>query len=87
MAIDFDVRCDVLVSRFGDYLERQLGPDEAEALEQHLVICEGCSDYVAQLRATMASVRNLRADAAPSAATLARLQQLFAAQRRGEADP
>lgn len=84
MAIDFDARCDVLVTRFSDYLEQTLEPAEAEALEQHLVICTGCAEYVAQLRATVAGAGKLRDHAIPPPTTLARLAQLFRAHRRDD---
>lgn len=86
MAIDFDVRCDALVDRFSDYLEGAIEPGETEALEQHLLICDGCAEYVAQLRATVAGASKLRDHISLAPTTLTHLERLFKAHRRGEAD-
>lgn len=87
MAIDFDVRCDALVPRFSDYIEQALEPAAAEALEQHLLICADCAEYLAQLRATVAGAGRLRDADAPPPTTLARLQHLFRTRARDGDEP
>lgn len=81
MAIDAHVRCDEIVTALGDFLERALGPEETEAVEQHLVICVGCAAYVAELRTTTARASSLRTADEPDERTLSCLRALFATQR------
>ena len=51
MGFSTHLRCDQLVEIASDYLERALSAHDAEQLEQHLVICGACAEYIAQLRA------------------------------------
>ncbi len=64
-----EVRCVEFVASVTDWMEGKLGERRRLALEEHLVICPWCTDYLAQLRAAM---RMVAADAplvAPPAAT------------------
>jgi anti-sigma factor RsiW len=45
--------CVELVELVTDYLEGALPPDDARRFEEHLGTCEGCTAYVAQMRATV----------------------------------
>lgn len=63
-----DMPCQELVEVATEWLEGVLGPDERRRVEAHLALCDGCDDYVAQLRATIVALGDLR-DAPPSAAT------------------
>jgi hypothetical protein len=88
MAIDAHVRCDEIVTALGEFLERALGPEETEAVEQHLVICAGCAAYVAQLRTTTERASSLRTPDEPDGPTVSCLRTLFAAHRaRDEGEP
>ena len=58
--------CIEVVEVVSDYLERSLGAEERVRLEAHLVICEGCDAYVAQMRATVAALGRLDAGERPS---------------------
>jgi hypothetical protein len=58
--------CIEVVEVVSDYLERSLGVEERVRLEAHLVICEGCDAYVAQMRATVAALGRLDEGARPS---------------------
>lgn len=51
MGFSNHLRCDRLVEIASDYLERALSAQDAEQLEQHLVICGACAEYIEQLRA------------------------------------
>jgi anti-sigma factor RsiW len=48
-----DVACVDLVELLTDYLEGALPPDEVEAVDRHLELCEGCRVYLDQLRLTI----------------------------------
>jgi anti-sigma factor RsiW len=43
-----------------DYLSGALPPDERARLEQHLVVCDACTRYVEQMRASARLVGKLR---------------------------
>jgi anti-sigma factor RsiW len=45
-----DVTCREIVELVTDYVEGALGPEEREAVEMHLNLCDGCTDYLRQLR-------------------------------------
>jgi anti-sigma factor RsiW len=48
-----DITCREIVEIVSDYVEGALGPDEREAVELHLNLCDGCADYLQQLRTTI----------------------------------
>lgn len=52
MRVD-DVRCQEVVEVLTEYLEGGLADHERELLEQHLLLCAGCGEYLRQLRATI----------------------------------
>jgi anti-sigma factor RsiW len=58
-----DITCQEIVEIVNDYLEGVLSPPEREAVEMHLNLCDGCDDYLDQLRATIALTGQLPADA------------------------
>ncbi len=77
-----EVRCVEFVETVTDWMEGALADDDRLALEEHLVICPHCSEYLAQLRLAVAMVREQPlADAPPPAARNA----LLAAFRRQHA--
>lgn len=53
-----DLRCEQLVEMVTDYLEEALGAEEALRVNRHLAICEGCDNYVAQVRDTVRALGN-----------------------------
>ena len=60
MGFSTHLRCDQLVEIASDYLERALSAQDAERLEQHLVICGACAEYIAQIRAVRDAARRLK---------------------------
>jgi anti-sigma factor RsiW len=48
--------CVELVELVTDYLEGTLPPDDARRFEEHIAMCEGCTAYVEQMRATLAAL-------------------------------
>jgi anti-sigma factor RsiW len=45
-----DISCREIVQIVSDYVEGVLPPGEREAVELHLNLCDGCTEYLAQLR-------------------------------------
>jgi len=58
-----DVTCKEIVRIVNDYVEGALPPEQREAVELHLNLCDGCSDYLAQLRLAIELTGELPADA------------------------
>jgi anti-sigma factor RsiW len=52
--------CQELVELVTDYLEGALPKDDRHALEEHISGCDGCRDYVEQMRATIALAGEVR---------------------------
>jgi anti-sigma factor RsiW len=57
--------CKELVELVTDYLEDALPPEERLRFEQHLTICDGCVNYVDQIRQTVVTVGTLRGESMP----------------------
>jgi hypothetical protein len=72
------VRCVEFVETVTEWMEGGLGDDDRLLLEEHLVICPHCTEYLAQLRLTTAVLHQQQAQAPPAAARDA----LLAAFRR-----
>lgn len=64
MGFSTHLRCDQLVEIASDYLEKALTAADAERLEQHLLICGACAEYVAQIRAVKEGAKRLVPEAA-----------------------
>jgi anti-sigma factor RsiW len=45
--------CHEVVEIITDYLEETLPPQDRRRVEEHLAVCDGCTAYVAQMRATI----------------------------------
>ncbi len=52
-----------IVRIVSDYVEGALPASEREAVELHLNLCDGCTDYLHQLRLAIALTGELPADA------------------------
>lgn len=55
-----DLTCEELVEIVNDYLEDAMSPEERLRFEDHLEICEGCRNYLEQMRTTIRLVGRLR---------------------------
>jgi hypothetical protein len=62
MAQAEDLTCAELVELVTDYFENALPPEKRERFEEHLRICEGCVNYLDQMRMTIALTGRLRVD-------------------------
>lgn len=60
-----DVSCREIVQIVNDYVEGALPTAEAEAVELHLNLCDGCTAYLEQLRLSIALTGELPPDALP----------------------
>jgi anti-sigma factor RsiW len=68
--------CKELVEIVTDYLEDRLPPAERRRFEQHLVACEGCMNYLDQMRQTIRMVGRISGESIP-ASTRQRLLRAF----------
>lgn len=60
-----DYTCQEVVALASEYLERMLTAEQVTAFELHLNFCDGCSSFVEQVRATVATAGRLSADEIP----------------------
>ena len=86
MSSERDITCQELTEVLTDYLEGALPLEDQVRLEAHLAICEGCVTYVAQMRQTMATMRQLH-PAHVEATVPEDLLAAFRAFSRGEPVP
>jgi anti-sigma factor RsiW len=50
MQLEGDLTCKEMVELMNDYLEGAMPPEDQADFEQHLVFCDGCAEYLRQLR-------------------------------------
>ena len=62
MAPAEDLTCSELVELVTDYLEDSLTADERARFEEHLTLCDGCLNYLDQMRTTITLTGRLRGD-------------------------
>ena len=56
------IRCQEVVELITDYLEGQLDETTRTELEAHLPLCEGCDEYLRQMRATIQALGHVPLD-------------------------
>ena len=66
MRLDREFTCAQLVELVTDYLEQRLPLRDTERFEEHLALCDGCSTYFDQMRATIAAAGRLRETDVPA---------------------
>jgi anti-sigma factor RsiW len=76
-------RCDECVELLVDYLEGELPPDRARALEIHLDLCPPCVSFVNTYRGTVNMARSIHAEDIPPELT----QRLIEFLRKEKEDP
>ena len=74
--------CQEVVELIGDYLEGALSRSQRRRLQRHLAGCEHCSEYLAQMRATIRLTGRLRSEDL----TPAMREELTAVYRRWRAE-
>jgi predicted anti-sigma-YlaC factor YlaD len=74
--------CKEIVELVTAYLEHALDPRDQLAFEEHLAGCDGCRDYVDQIRETVRLTGRLREESLPPELR-EKLVAAFATWRRG----
>jgi anti-sigma factor RsiW len=77
-----DLECRELVEVVTDYLEGALAPEERVRFELHLAVCDGCSAYLRQMRATLRAAGRLSERSIP-VGVRDRLLEAFRGWKRG----
>ena len=62
MRLDRELACQEVVELVTAYLDGALLPDDRERFEEHLVFCDGCQNYLDQMRGTIKVVGRVRAE-------------------------
>jgi predicted anti-sigma-YlaC factor YlaD len=57
--------CQEIVELVSDYLEGALPGEEATLFEEHMTFCDGCSFYLEQMRAVIATVGRVQEEDVP----------------------
>ena len=60
-----ELTCQEMVELMNDYLEGRLTPAQLSEFERHLVYCDGCADYLQQLRQLRTAATRLREEEIP----------------------
>lgn len=76
-----ELTCREMVEVMSDYLEGALADRDRALFEQHLVLCDGCTAYLDQMRRTVALIGRLR-QTALDPAFRGRLLETFRAWKR-----
>ena len=71
-----DLECRQVVEAVTDYLEGAMAPRDRLRFDHHLALCEGCQEYLDQLRAVIRVVGRPMVDAVPPG-TMAGLLRAF----------
>jgi predicted anti-sigma-YlaC factor YlaD len=82
MRLDRELSCAQIVELVTAYLEGALGPDDRERVEEHLVFCNGCDQYLEQMRLTIEVTGRLEPGELPPALE-ERLLEAFRGWRAG----
>ena len=53
MRLDRELACQEVVELVTAYLDDALDPADRERFEEHLVFCDGCQNYLEQMRTTV----------------------------------
>ncbi len=53
------IACQEVVELITDYLEDALLPEKRAQVEEHIAACDGCTNYLEQVRTTIHMLRNL----------------------------
>jgi len=53
MRLDRELACQEVVELVTAYLDDALDPADRERFEEHLVFCDGCQNYLEQIRTTV----------------------------------
>jgi anti-sigma factor RsiW len=65
MRLARELACNEIVELVTAYLDDALPAEDRERFEEHLVFCDGCSNYLEQMRLTIEVTHRLRGDDLP----------------------
>jgi anti-sigma factor RsiW len=65
MRLERELACRELVELVTAYLDDALDPDARERFEEHLVFCDGCTNYLEQMRTTIGLAGRTQVPLAP----------------------
>lgn len=65
MRRDRELACQEVVELVTAYLDDALLPEDRERFEQHLAFCEGCQNYLGQMRRAIETAGRVRLDLPP----------------------
>ncbi len=65
MQLARELTCAEVVELVTEYLEDRLAPEDVERFEEHLVFCDGCENYLDQMRTTIEATGRLREEDLP----------------------
>jgi predicted anti-sigma-YlaC factor YlaD len=77
-----ELSCQEVVEILNDYLEGAMPAADRSRIEQHLAECEGCDNYLEQLRTTIRLTGRLTEQSIPPE-VMASLLRVFRAGRQG----
>ncbi|MGH2595778.1 MAG: anti-sigma factor family protein [Actinomycetota bacterium] len=63
--IEQELTCKEVVEIVNDYLEGAMSPHDRERFDRHLSTCDGCTNYLAQMRETIRLTGMLSEDQVP----------------------
>jgi anti-sigma factor RsiW len=67
MRLDRELACQEVVELVTMYLDDMLSTEDRERFEEHLVFCDGCQNYLGQMRETIAATGRVPVGALPTA--------------------
>ncbi|MGH3072414.1 MAG: anti-sigma factor family protein [Gaiellaceae bacterium] len=67
MRLSDELSCLELVTLVTEYFEDALDPTDVQRFEEHVVFCDGCANYLEQMRATITATGKLREEDLPPA--------------------
>lgn len=74
-----EIACNEVVELATEYLEGKLTDPHLSLLEEHLPECDGCTEYLEQLRQTVRALRKLPEARRSDSTNLDELKQIFRA--------
>jgi predicted anti-sigma-YlaC factor YlaD len=82
MHVAGDLTCKEMVELMNDYLEGAMRPEDQADFERHLVFCDGCAEYLHQLRQLGTAAARVREEDLPER-TKDALLEAFRRWKRG----
>ena len=79
--------CQELTEVLTDYLEGVMAPEDRARFDAHLQLCEGCVNYVSQMRQTIRAVHALAARSTSRRRCRTTCSTAFRAWKRGDPLP